>query len=401
MESTRRNPLPFAGRAAHAALLIAGATFLAPPAAPAGFLSELQAEIQTILEAHPGSVVKVVSYRAHENGHPEEASVRVVSGVVWDAHHVVTFDPALDQASRIEIRAEATETRPASLLGQDPISRLSVLRSTEELAAPLPRRRVAPRNAEMILILGNPSGERPSAAIGLVGGGVPNGLELGPSEWMHITAPIGPGDAGGAVLDVAGRLIGIVAGALPETGPGDLSVAVPIARARRGLERLIARGASGEYGYLGVTAEECTDTSPCVRVTDVVPRGPAFEAGLMPGDRIVKVNGVTVASVDALLESVVYSPVGAALRVSASRGGNPLDVDVVIRQRRAGFDRSADWAIAQGGLGGLVKKDLSPSQDSSPLTAAMEGLEVKLATLESELDELRIALELCTERTPH
>ncbi|MAE71252.1 MAG: hypothetical protein CME06_12395 [Gemmatimonadetes bacterium] len=401
MESPRRSPLPFVERIACSTLLIAAAALLMPASAPAGFLGELQAEIQEILDSNPGSVVKVVSsYRAPADG-AEQTPVRVVSGVVWDAHHVVTFDPALGRASWIEIRAEGMEARQASLLGQDPISRLSVLQSTKELAAPLPRRHVPARNAEVILILGNPTGDRPSAKIGLVGGGVPRGLDLGPSEWMHITAPIGPGDAGGAVLDIAGKLIGIVAGALPETGPGDLSVAVSIARARRGLERLIAKGAQGEYGYLGVTAEECSDPLPCVQVTDVVPRGPAFEAGLMPGDRILKVNGVTVPSVDALLESVVYSPIGTALRVSASRGGSPLDVDVVIRRRTVGFDRSVDWAIAQEGMGAAEKKNLSPSHVSSPPTKALELFEAKFETLESEVDQLRFELERCTGSIPH
>ena len=246
-------------------------------------------------------------------------------------------------------------------------------------------------------MLGNPAGGRPSAAIGLVGGGVPRGLQLGASEWMQITAPIGPGDAGGAVLDVGGELIGIVAGALQEEGSGDLRVAVPIARARRGLERLIALRGACDYGFLGVTAEDCPEGHTCAQVAGVVDGGPAFEAGLRPGDQILKLDGATVASVDGLLESVVYAPVGATLRVSARRGGKILDLDVVVHKRTAAFDPTVDWAVHS-----LADARPGPSTTGPALAmapgaprAALEVLESRLGSLETELAELRLELARC------
>ena len=386
----------FAGR--WAAILVLPLTLAS--LARSGSLGDMQHEIQNILESSGGSVVQVVSY--HDlRGNAANESARVVSGVVWDAHHVVTYDPALAHAERVEIAWPDGNRVSALFLGDDPISRVSVLRTETRLPRPLPRRSFAARRAEVILILSNPAGDQPAAALGLVGGRPPNTLRSRGTNWMLITAPIGPGDAGGAVVDIAGELVGIVAGKLPAAGSGELSVAIPLARARRGLERLIAVGGKSGYGYLGVTAEDCPDPAPCVHVSEVAQGGPAFEAGLLPGDEILSVNGATVLSVDGLLEQVVYSPVGARMRVMTRRAGVLRELEVVLRQRKQVLvppvpAASRPGALAvQGAKGSRGQSDPIFPPQKEAAGPELQTLTEQLTVLEREIEELRAVLETC------
>jgi S1-C subfamily serine protease len=381
-----------------------------PPRAEAGFLGDMQAEIQAILERNSGAVVQVISYRRTRANSAIE-SARVVSGVVWDDHHVVTYDPALSRATRIQVVTATGMVSSARFLGEDPLSRVAVLQTEAALPPPLPRRQAGARAAEVVLALANPRGSRPSVALGLIGGELPAALRPGGVDWMRIMVPIGPGDAGGALVDVQGRLIGLVAGTLPGGEPGfgkaAIAVAIPLTRARRGLERIVAEGGRVEYGYLGVTALDCEDRPPCVRVAEVVADSPADRAGLRANDEILRVNGVPVLSVDGLADQIVYSPVGARLQMRVRRGDAVHDLKIVLQERtRVSLQRaitgaaaagSTAPAAASGGASPAAATSTTAEQlpEDSALALDMATLQARLMALERELDEMRIALEWC------
>ena len=68
-------------------------------------------------------------------------------------------------------------------------------------------------------------------------------------------------------------------------------------------------------------------------VREVVPRDPAAVAGLMHGDRIVRVNGDTVATWEQLVGVVEGSP-GESLAIVAVRDGREVTFRVTPRSKR-------------------------------------------------------------------
>ncbi|MBV8600919.1 MAG: aspartyl protease family protein, partial [Candidatus Eremiobacteraeota bacterium] len=68
-------------------------------------------------------------------------------------------------------------------------------------------------------------------------------------------------------------------------------------------------------------------------VVDVVENGPAYEAGVRAGDRIVAIGGVPAASVPAsAFWQLVHGPPGSAMRVTVERDGTDQTLTILLRE---------------------------------------------------------------------
>jgi len=78
---------------------------------------------------------------------------------------------------------------------------------------------------------------------------------------------------------------------------------------------------TGEFSGIGVTVTVCTDTN---RILVISPHegSPAYQAGVLPGDRIVRVNGDPVFG-DGLNEAIniIRGPIGTTVDITVSREG--------------------------------------------------------------------------------
>src|SRR5439155_16792989 len=81
-----------------------------------------------------------------------------------------------------------------------------------------------------------------------------------------------------------------------------------------------------------------TDTRGLV-ITRVEPGGPAAGAGLEIGDRIVRVNGIDVKSVDDAQRAIFGAAVGDRLEVAFEREGRTRTVSFVLREPPADGQR--------------------------------------------------------------
>lgn len=98
---------------------------------------------------------------------------------------------------------------------------------TEDLAAievraklvPLELTRVDPHPGDTVVAIGSPSGLQGSVSTGVVSAIRPGQLQF--------TAPVSPGSSGGPVLDIQGRVLGVVARKVAGIGYEGLSFAIP------------------------------------------------------------------------------------------------------------------------------------------------------------------------------
>jgi S1-C subfamily serine protease len=126
---------------------------------------------------------------------------------------------------------------------------------------------------------------------------------------IQFDAAVQPGDSGGALVDAAGKVVGVVTAASAGAASNDAApttdgFAIPIDRARSIAQQIID-GKSSDTVHIGATAflgiqvipGGRLGTSPAgVQVGSVVPGSPAEQAGIQPGDVVTGVGGRTVTS---------------------------------------------------------------------------------------------------------
>jgi S1-C subfamily serine protease len=144
---------------------------------------------------------------------------------------------------------------------------------------------------------------------------------------IEMSAPTQPGDSGGALVNAAGKVIGMNTAGTARFAvkqDGNDGFAIPIDKARS-IASHIERGRSSATIHIGPTSFLGVDTeSPGydpnfhdigARVTAVLPGTPAQRLGIMRGDIIYGVDGQSVSSPAALTNLIIQRPPGATIEL--------------------------------------------------------------------------------------
>lgn len=158
-------------------------------------------------------------------------------------------------------------------------------------------------------------------------------------DLIQTDAAINPGNSGGPLLDIDGKVIGINVAILSRSGQSaGVGFALPINRAKRILDRLI-EGKEIRYGWLGVAVQNLSpdlmrnfnlDRNTGVLVAQVLPDGPAGEAGIKRRDIITKFDTHRIESVNQLIDLVTRSEAGKAVKVEVIRNNKIKKLKVLI-----------------------------------------------------------------------
>ncbi|ABR90209.1 membrane-associated Zn-dependent protease [Janthinobacterium sp. Marseille] len=144
------------------------------------------------------------------------------------------------------------------------------------------------------------------------------------------------------------------------------------------VDSISANELEGDFlGKLGIDLAR-----PPAILGQVVADGPAMKAGLQQGDRVVSVNGATIADGLSLVELVRASP-GKVLNVDVLRNGQPVSLRVVPEEVNADgqvFGRikvevpmAPDMVVAHHSLFAALLKGVQKTWDTSVLTIKMVG----------------------------
>jgi S1-C subfamily serine protease len=154
---------------------------------------------------------------------------------------------------------------------------------------------------------------------------------------IQVDAAIRPGDSGGPMVNGSNQVIGMntAASANYRLGRGE-GFAIPINDAMAIAGQIRAGAASptvhiGPTGFLGLGVSDSQGGSGAL-VQRVIPGGPAQQAGLNPGDRIVSVDNNPVNSATALTDLLDQHHPGdtVALGVQSGIGGGPRTENVTL-----------------------------------------------------------------------
>src|SRR5215213_121373 len=223
------------------------------------------------------------------------------SGIIVTNQHVVA------NAQRVVVTLPDGSDLPATVLGEDPVTDIAVLRVKRDS---LPTVAVGHSTdlmiGEWVVALGNPyayllGNAEPTVTVGVVSaternilpGGDQTGLYL---DMIQTDAAINPGNSGGPLTNALGEVVGVNSSIFSNSGGSvGLGFAIPIERAVRVADEIIKNG-TVRRAWVGLEVEGASamrewKSQGGVALASVAPGGPAARAGLQPGDVLVEANG--------------------------------------------------------------------------------------------------------------
>lgn len=330
---------------------------------PAEAGSTLEALYQQVL---PG----VVSIRAGTAGQS------LGSGFVYDSEgHIITNQHVVEGASNVEVSFSSGFIARGTVIGSDPDADIAVIKvdAPTDQIRPLAIGDSNTLNVgEQVVAIGNPFGLTGTMTLGIVSGlgrtqlahASPEGGFFSTADIIQTDAAINPGNSGGPLFNLQGEVVGVnqsirtenfneVTGNAVNSGVG---FSISINLVKRIVPYLIRDGGY-EYPYLGISSSSelglaeiealGLNTYTGAYVLNVVPGGPADQAGLRGGSRatnieglqaggdiITAIDGQPVTNFDTLLSYLTTnkSP-GETAVLTVLRDGQPLDITVTLGAR--------------------------------------------------------------------
>lgn len=295
----------------------------------------------------PGVVT--VSVSNGESGGVGSGVIVRKEGYIMTNNHVIS--PAASGGT-IEVLFSDGNSAQAELVGRDPKSDLAVLKV--KAAKSLPTVGLG-KSADVlvgqpVVALGAPLGLSSTVTSGIVsalGRNVPVPSDDDSTAVLvgaiQTDASINPGNSGGALVDCAGKLIGInsAIATIPNeaqiaSGSVGIGFAIPVDLAARITDQLIDTGKVA-YPFFGVSAVPLPpEAAAQFGVSDglflqaVAPDGPAAKAGLKPGDVVTLLDKRPATSIAVLTEVTLARKAGDKVEVTYVRNGKSATTTVTL-----------------------------------------------------------------------
>ncbi len=269
------------------------------------------------------------------------------SGVIVSPEgYILTNNHVVEGAQEIEVTLSDSRRTTAKVIGTDPDTDLAVLRITlDRLPVIAMGNSDTVQVGDKVLAIGNPFGVGQTVTGGIISALGRNQLGINTFEnFIQTDAAINPGNSGGALVDVNGSLLGINTAIYSRSG-GNMGIgfAIPVNTARQVLDGLVRNG-QVTRGWIGVEPVELnSDLAETFRIqqtegviiTGVLQNGPAFKAGLKPGDVLLAVGEKDVRNVSELLTLIAAQTPGTAVKMRIKRRNADMTLEVTPAQRPA------------------------------------------------------------------
>ena len=273
------------------------------------------------------------------------------SGVIISSDgYILTCAHVVDGASNITVTINDKDYT-ATLVGEDTTSDIAVIKiDANGLTPATVGDSDSLKVGQNVMAVGNPLGELG----GTVTGGMISALNRSVTiqgtnstntmSLIQMDASVSPGNSGGGLFNMNGELVGIVNAKSSSSDAEGLGFAIPINDAIKVAQELLENGYVTGRPYLGITYLAVTDAQTAqqlgvnaygVYIVDVTKGGPADQAGLKAGDRIVSVDGSEIAAKDDLGTLMQKHAAGDTLAITVARDGQMQTVNVTLGEKTA------------------------------------------------------------------
>ncbi len=237
---------------------------------------------------------------------PQQRSSSLGSGVIISPQgFILTNHHVIAGADEIRIALKDGRSAIANVVGSDPDTDLAVLHiGLNDLPQIVITALDDLHIGDVVLAIGNPFGVGQTVTQGIVSATGRNRLGINTFEnFIQTDAAINPGNSGGALINSLGHLVGINTAIFSQSGGSQgIGFAIPMSIASDILQQLILNG-SVIRGWLGIEARDLNATLlqrmglpniSGILIAGVLLDGPAWKAGLQPGDIVTEIADIRV-----------------------------------------------------------------------------------------------------------
>lgn len=265
--------------------------------------------------------------------------------IISEDGYIVTNNHVIEDADKIEVTLNDNRIFEAKKIGTDPNTDLALIKVEEE---GLPHMSYGNsddvRIGEWVLAVGNPFNLTSTVTAGIVSAKARNinilRRRYGIESFIQTDAAVNPGNSGGALVDLKGRLLGINTAIATPTGTyAGYSFAVPVSIVKKVVEDLKEYGVV-QRALLGVEIADVSDPRiqergveelSGVYVMGVGEESAADEAGIEEGDVIVAIDNVEVKNVAELQDQVARHRPGDKIEVTFKREGKTKTTNATLK----------------------------------------------------------------------
>jgi S1-C subfamily serine protease len=254
---------------------------------------------------------------------------------------VLTNSHVVGSSKEIRLRDNEGIITDARVLGVDPDTDLALLRAdgVRDLHYASLGNSKSLRRGQLVIAIGNPLGFESTVTAGVVsalGRSIRSVSGRTIEDVIQTDAALNPGNSGGPLVSSAAEVIGINTAII--SGAQGICFAVASNTAQFVLSEIIRHGYV-RRAYIGVSGQ----TAPIPRrhavmagvenkmgalLAQIEPDGPAGQAGLLPGDVVIRLDGVDVNGVDDLIRVLDRDRIDRKLAMDVLRMGRLRAIDI-------------------------------------------------------------------------
>ncbi len=284
-------------------------------------LKKLEEQVQQVVRENTKVTVSLISPKSGGAG-----SGVIVSrdGLILTAAHViegnefmtVIFPDGRQERARVLGANYTRDAAMARLLGEGPwpFAEVSDSRSLEV--------------GDFVVAMGHPKGYDPTRRPPVRFGRVMTKRDL---DFITTDCTLIGGDSGGPLFDLKGRVVGIHSNIGPDR---EINNHAGLSGFQSSWEKMLAGKSWGVLGdrhrdpHRPVIGINFRETPAGLLVESVPAQGPAFAAGLRPGDLVTSIAGQDIRSLDGLAEIFADLSIGDEISVTSWRGQKEMTIKV-------------------------------------------------------------------------
>lgn len=332
----------------------------------------------------PGQPQQPQQRRGQRPEPKEQVAVAAGTGFIIDkAGFIMTNNHVVEGATKIEVYLDGEEDQPykAKIVGRDPLSDSALIELIEKPNRVLPEVKLGDsaqmQPGDWVMAIGNPFGLAHTVSVGVISA-VERPFPVADGRFQQVLqtdAAINPGNSGGPLLNLRGEVVGMNTAIYSDSrASGNIGIgfAMPVNVIRDLLPQL--RSGKVTRGRIGVgvnpvptnAVQELGLSSKMGALVSTVDRkGPAFKAGVEPGDVIVEFNGRAVKNNTELVAMVGATKPGTTVPFKVIRDKQSKSLNITVDELNAEAEPTAgtdtDSSDEQTSKGfGLTLGNLTP-----------------------------------------
>jgi S1-C subfamily serine protease len=276
-----------------------------------------------------------VAGKGRERGGVGSGIVIAPDGLVLTNSHVV------GSAKQIRLRDVEGVVTEARVLGVDPDTDLALLRAdgVRDLHYASLGNSKTLRRGQLVVAIGNPLGFESTVTAGVVsalGRSIRSVSGRTIEDVIQTDAALNPGNSGGPLVSSRAEVVGINTAII--AGAQGICFAVASNTAQFVLSEIIRHGYV-RRAYIGVSGQTApiprrhavlagVDNKMGALLAQIETDGPAAKAGLLPGDVMIRLDGVEVNGVDDLIRILDRDRIDRTLEIDVLRMGRLRAIDI-------------------------------------------------------------------------